>query len=96
MKNTMKQSINLDIYSDKFESVFFDGLTNAEAVYMACDKAVSYCRAQLNEPGGVDVFIEVGNDIRPVYVGKVRIGITRAVSVYRMYTEVMDKVGEIL
>lgn len=92
----MKQTINLDIYSDKFEPVFFDGLASAETVYMACDKAVSYCRAQLNAPGIVEVFIEIGSNIKPIYVGKVRIGVTRAVSVYRMYTEVMDKVGEVL
>ena len=92
----MKQTINLDIYSNKFEPVFFDGLTSAEAVYMACDKAVSYCHAQLNAPDIVEVFIEVGSDIKPVYVGKVIIGVARAVSVYRMYTEVMDKVGKVL
>lgn len=92
----MKQTINLDIYSEKFEPVFFDGLTSEEAIYMACDKAVGYCRAQLNAPDIVEVFIEVGSDIKPIYVGKVRIGVTRAVSVYRMYTEVMDKVGKVL
>ena len=92
----MKQTINLDIYSDKFEPIFFDGIRDAEGVYMACDKAVSYCRAQLNGPDIVEVFIELGSDIKPVYVGKVRIGVTRAVSVYRMYTEVMDKVGGVL
>lgn len=91
----MKKTINLDIYSDKFEPVFFDGLEDAEGVYMACDKAVSYCVAQLNAPDIVEIFIEIGGDIKPIYVGKVRIGVTRAVSVYRMYTIVMDKLEEI-
>lgn len=88
----MKYSINLDIYNDNFEPFFCDGLTSAEAIYMACDKAVSYCRALLYKPDLVEVFIEVGSDIKPIYVCKVLIGVTRAVSVYRMYTEVMDKV----
>lgn len=91
----MKQKINLDVYNDNFEPFFCDGLTSAESIYMACDKAVSYCRAQLNSPDIVEVFVEVGSDIKPIYVCKVRIGVTRAVSVYRMYTEVMDKLEQV-
>lgn len=91
----MKQKINLDVYNDNFEPIFFDGLTSAEAIYMACDKAVDYCRAQLNRPDIVEVFVEVGSNIKPIYVAKVRIGVTRAVSVYRMYTEIIDKLNEV-
>lgn len=89
--NTMNYKINLDVYNDDFEPICFEGLTNSESVYMACDKAVSYSRAQLNKPIDVEIFIEIEGDIKPVYVGNVRIGVTRAVSVYRMYTKVIDK-----
>ena len=88
----MNQKINLNVYNDNFEPFFCEGLASSEAIYMACDKAISYCRMQLKGPDWVDVFIETyGDKVMPSYVGKVRIGVTRAVSVYRMYTEVIDK-----
>lgn len=88
---------NLDIYNDKFEPFYRDALETAEEIYVACDKAVSYARLQLKEPDSVDVFIEpYGDKVIPIYVGKVRIGVTKAISVYRMYTMVMDKIEDIL
>lgn len=94
MKN---KRFNLDVYHDNFEPFYRDALETSEEIYMACDKAVSYARMQLKEPDNVDVFIEVyGDKVMPIYAGKVRIGVTRAISVYRMYTMVMDKIEEIL
>ncbi len=94
MKN---KRFNLGVYNDNFEPFYRDVLETGEEIYMACDKAVSYARMQLKEPGNVDVFIEVyGDKVMPIYVGKVRIGVTRSISVYRMYTMVMDKIEEIL
>lgn len=92
-----KDKFNLDVYHDSFEPCYYDGLMPGEEVYMACDKAVTYCQTSLEQPSEVDVFIErYDGKFEPIYVGKVRIGVTHARSVYHMYTMVMDKIEEIL
>lgn len=92
----MKYNINLDVYHDGFEPIFFDGLTSTESIYKACKKAVNYCQTRFERPCIVDVFIEVNGSVRPVYVGEVRIGIAQAISIYRMYTAIINKLGEVL
>lgn len=90
----MKYKVNLDVYNDNFEATSFEGLESSEAIYKACKKAVNYCQKQFDTPIIAEIFIEVNGN--RVYGGEVRIGIAQNVSVYRMYTMVMDKVSGVL
>lgn len=92
----MKYSITIDVYHDDFEPICFEGLTNTEGIYNACKKAVSYCQSQLDHPIIVEIFIEVNGNVKPIYAGEVRIGIAQGISVYRMYTAIINKLGEVL
>lgn len=91
-----KEKFNLEVHHDSFNPCYYDALVPGEDVYMACDKAVTYSRISLSKPDEVDVFIErYDGKFEPIYVGKVRIGVTHARSVYHMYTMVMDKIEEL-
>lgn len=92
----MKYSINLDVYSDDFEPICFEGLTDTISIYNACKKAVDYCQANLERSGVVDVFIEVDNKVTLIHAGTVRIGVARESAIYRMYTAVINVLREIL
>ena len=92
----MKYNITIDVYHDDFESICFDGLTNTADIYNACKRAVSYCQSQLEHPIIATIFIEINGSVQPIYVGEVRVGIAQAISVYRMYTAIINKLGEVL
>lgn len=92
----MKYKITLEVYNDNFEPICFEGLTSTKAIYNACKKVVSYCQSQLNYPIVVEIFMWVNGSVMPIYVGDEKIGIGEATSIYRIYTAIINKLGEVL